>query len=99
MAFGLKVEGGAWPWRILLALYASAMLIIIKSATVTVATRCILRKRDGTIFRRKGGSLLQKEKRKKKKEKEKVVQKIFDEQYGKPLVGPKWPNGHKIVSI
>ena len=53
MAFGLKVEGRAWPWRILLASYASAMLIIIKSATVTVATRSILRKRDGTIFRSK----------------------------------------------
>ena len=82
MAFGLKVEGGAWPWRILLALYASAMLIIIKSATVTVATRCILRKIDGTIFRRKGGSLL---KKRKKEEKVKVVQKIFDEQYGEHL--------------
>ena len=55
MAFGLKVEGGAWPWRILLASYASAMLIIIKSATVTVATIGILRKRD-TIFRSKGGT-------------------------------------------
>ena len=53
MAFGLKVEGREWPWRILLASYASAMLIIIKSATVTVASRSILRKRDGTIFRSK----------------------------------------------
>lgn len=73
MAFGLKVEGGAWPWRILIASYASTMHIIIKSATVTVATRCILRKRDGTIFRRKGGSLL---KKRKKEEKVKVVQKM-----------------------
>ena len=80
MAFGLKVEGEAWPWRILLASYASTIHIIIKSATVTVATRCILRKRDGTIFRRKGGSLLKKKKKRTKEEK--VVQKIFDEQYG-----------------